>query len=125
VIGPYDRTRPKEEVMADARRSTDDPAHLDWISRVYDGTVVSEREAELLGSQLYQRLDRLEDALVGRDYLVGDAFSIADLSVLPRVTMYPLVQLPIDRTRYPSLCRWMALVNERPSMRRSASVRPD
>src|ERR1043166_3566814 len=48
VIGPYDRMRPKEEVLADARRATDDRAHLDWLSRVYDGTVVSEQEAALL-----------------------------------------------------------------------------
>jgi len=41
VIGPYDRLRPRDEVLADARRSTDDPAHLDWVRRVYDGEVVS------------------------------------------------------------------------------------
>src|SRR2546427_5729487 len=37
VIGPYDRLRPRDEVLADARRSTDDPAHLDWVRRGYDG----------------------------------------------------------------------------------------
>src|SRR5262249_56919280 len=35
VIGPYDRLRPRDVVMAEARRSTDDPAHLDWIRRRY------------------------------------------------------------------------------------------
>ena len=40
VIGPYDRLRPREDVLADARRSTDDPAHLDWVRRVYDGEAV-------------------------------------------------------------------------------------
>ena len=34
VVGPYDRLRPRDEVLADARRSTDDPAHLDWVRRV-------------------------------------------------------------------------------------------
>lgn len=125
VIGPYDRTRPKDEVMADARRSTDDPAHLDWISRVYDGTAVSEHEAALLDSLLYQRLDRLEQALAGREFLVGRRFSIADLSVFPRVAMYPIVQLPIDPVRSPNLCAWMARVSERPSMQRSEAIRPD
>src|SRR2546427_1503657 len=33
VIGPYDRLRPRDEVLADARRSTDDPTHLDWVRR--------------------------------------------------------------------------------------------
>src|SRR2546426_2171930 len=45
VIGPYDRSRPRDEVLADARRSTNDPAHLDWVRRVYDGEVVSDTEA--------------------------------------------------------------------------------
>jgi glutathione S-transferase len=125
VIGPYDRTRPKDDVMADARRSTDDPAHLDWISRVYDGTAVSEREAALLDSLLHQRLERMEQALADREFLVADRFSIADLSVYPRVAMYPIVQLPIDPSRFPNLCRWMARVGDRPSLRRSESVRPE
>jgi len=125
VIGPYDRTRPKEQVMADARRSTNDASHLDWISRVYDGTAVSEHEAAMLEIQLSHRLDHLEQALAGHDFLVGDHFSIADLSVLPRVAMYPLVQLPIDATRYPNVRRWIDAVSARPSMVKSESVRPD
>jgi len=56
IIGPLDRLRPRDEVLADARRSTDDPAHLDWIQRVYDGTVVTETEATLLAGQLVARL---------------------------------------------------------------------
>src|SRR5262245_21113817 len=96
VIGPIDRLRPKAEVMADVRRSTDDAAHVDWVSRVYDGTAVTEEEAALLAGLLYQRLDHLEQALAGQSFLVGNQFSIADLSVLPRVAMYPLVQLPIE-----------------------------
>ena len=46
---------------------------LDWVSRVYDGTAVSEHEAAMLGTQLCQRLDRLERALAGADFLVGAA----------------------------------------------------
>src|SRR5262245_6785966 len=45
VIGPYDRLRSRDEVLTDARRSTDDPAHLDWVRRVYGGDVVSTTEA--------------------------------------------------------------------------------
>ncbi|HVN84086.1 MAG TPA: glutathione S-transferase family protein [Candidatus Binatia bacterium] len=124
VIGPFDRLRPKDEVMADVRGSTDDPAHIDWVSRVYDGTAVTEREAALLASQLYQRIDRLEHALNGKRYLVGDDFTIADLSVYPRVAMYPLVQLAIGPDRYPNVSRWMAQLSERPSFRGSENLRP-
>ena len=125
VIGPYDRLRPKDEVMAEARRSTDDPAHLDWISRVYDGTAVSEDEAALLAAQLYQRIAHLEQALAGRDFLVGSHFSIADLSVYPRVAMYPVVQLPIDAPRFPNVSGWLTRVGGRPSLVKSESLQPD
>jgi glutathione S-transferase len=125
VIGPFDRLRPKDEVMADARRSTDDPAHLDWVSRVYDGTAVSDGEARHLDALLMQRVDHLERALAGREFLVGDAFSIADLSVLPRVAMYPLIQLPLDGGEHPAVCEWAERLRARPSIVRSESLRPD
>ena len=120
VIGPYDRMRPKADVLADARRSTDDPAHLDWVNRVYDGTVLGEDEARHQAHLLDQRLGRLEQALDGHDHLVGDRFTIADLSVLPRVAMYPLVQLPLDR--HPHVVEWLERVGGRPSIVRSLEV---
>lgn len=122
VIGPYDRMRPKADVMADARRSTDDRAHLDWVSRVYDGTVATDAEAGNFAHLLDQRLDRLEEALDGHDYLVDDRFTIADLSVLPRVAMYPLVQLPLDR--HPNVVAWLDRVSSRPSIPLSLEVPP-
>src|SRR3989442_1640433 len=104
VIGPYDRLRPRDEVLADARRSTDDPAHLDWVRRVYDGEVVSDTEAPHLESLLVQRLDRLEAALVDHDWLVGSRDSIADPAVAPRVPIYPMVPLPPAPARQPPGC---------------------
>lgn len=122
VIGPFDRLRPRDEVLADARRSTDDPAHLDWVARVWDGTVLDEAETGHLESLLWQRLDHLERSLAGRDWLVGDAFGAADLSVLPRVAMYPLIRMPIDERRHPAVAAWIARVEARPSMARSLEV---
>ena len=124
VIGPFDRLRPRDEVLGDARRSTEDPAHLDWVRRVYDGEVVSDTEIGHLESLLLQRLDRLEAALAGHDWLVGDGYSIADLSVAPRVQMYPVVQLPLDSARHPGVCRWLARLAARPSFARSETVQP-
>src|SRR5437870_2014785 len=125
VIGPYDRLRPREDVLADARRSTDDPAHLDWVRRVYDDEVVSAAEMEHLESLLLQRLDRLEAALAGRDWLVRAGYSIADLSVAPRVQMYPMVQIPLEPRRHPRVCGWLERVAARPAFARSQTVRPD
>jgi glutathione S-transferase len=124
VIGPYDRLRPREDVLADARRSTSDPAHLGWVRRVYDDAVVPDGEAPHLESLLLQRLDRLEAALLGPDWLVGDGYSIADLSVAPRVEMYPAVQLPLEPARHPRVCDWLARVAARPSFSLSGTVQP-
>ncbi|TMA40033.1 MAG: glutathione S-transferase family protein [Deltaproteobacteria bacterium] len=124
VIGPYDRLRSREEVLADARRSTDDPAHLDWVRRVYDDEVVSPTEVRHLESLLLQRLDRLEAALPGRDWLVGGRYSIADLSVAPRVQMYPMVQLPLAPERHRRVCDWLGRLAARPSFARSENVQP-
>jgi glutathione S-transferase len=123
VIGPFDRLRPRDEVLDDARRSTDDPAHLDWVRRVYDDEVVSAQEATHLESLLRGRLDTLEAALLGRDWLVGPRYSIADLSVAPRVQMYPAVG--IDLHDHPALAAWLARVAARPAFARSEGVRPD
>jgi glutathione S-transferase len=123
VIGPLDRRRPRDEVMRDVRRSTDDPAHIDWVSRVYDGTAVSEAEATLLAGQLYHRIDHIESSLTG-EFMLGDSFSIADVSVYPRVAMYPMVGLAIDHAKYPRTTRWMSAMAERPSFKRSERVRP-
>jgi glutathione S-transferase len=122
VIGPYDRLRPRGDVLADARRSTSDPAHLDWVRRVYDGEVVSGDEARHLESLLVQRLDRLEAALDGHDWLTADRYTIADLSVAPRVQMYPMVQVPLE---HPRVCAWLARVADRPSFARSESLQPE
>jgi glutathione S-transferase len=124
VIGPFDRLRPRDEVLAAARRSTDDPAHLDWIARVYDGTVVDEEEARHLGALLVQRLDRLEQALADVRYLVGDRYTIADLSVAPRVAMYPLAALPLDPGRHANVGAWLGRLAAHPPFARSETLRP-
>ena len=116
--------RPRDDVLADARRSTDDPAHLEWVRRVYDGEVISAREAGHLDALLVQRLDRLEETLRGHDWLVGERYSIADLSVAPRVQMFPMVQLPLEPSRHPRVCDWIARLAARPSFARSEPVGP-
>ncbi len=94
------------------------------MSRVYDGNVLSENEAALLAGQLYKRIDHIEDSLKD-SFLLGSQFSIADISVYPRVAMYPMVGLPIDPAKYPRTTRWMSAIANRPSFKRSERVRSD
>jgi glutathione S-transferase len=107
LMGPMKRAVSREEALAQARVHTTDPAHLEWTARVYDGEVVSETEAARLTALLYGRLATLNERLDGRDFLVGDAFSIADVSVLPRVAMYPWIGLSLDPARHPHVTAWL------------------
>ena len=86
--------------------------------------MVDEDEARHLGALLLQRLDRLEEALTGRRYLVGDRYTIADLSVAPRVVMYSLVALPVDPDRHANVGAWLGRLAEHPPFARSETVRP-
>jgi len=119
LMGPAKRAMSRDDALAQARAHTTDPAHLEWTARVYDGEVVSEAEAARLSALLYGRLKTLDERLDGRAFLVGDAFSIADVSVLPRVAMYPWIGLPIDGAAYPNVAGWLDDVGARPSFLRS------
>jgi glutathione S-transferase len=122
IMGPMKRARPRDDEMAAAARHTTDPAHLEWSARVYDGEVISEAEAARLGALLYGRLRRLDDELGRHAHLVGDDFTIADVSMLPRVAMYPWIGLPIDAGEYPHVAAWMERLDGRPSFARSLEV---
>lgn len=122
IIGPAKRGVSRDEALAQARAHTTDPSHLAWTARVYDGEVVTEDEAARLGALLYGRLGTLDQRLAGRAFLVGDAFSIADASVLPRVAMYPWVGLSIDAGTYPHVAGWLERLGSRPSFVESLTL---
>jgi glutathione S-transferase len=122
IMGPMKRARSRDDEMAAAARHTTDPAHLEWSARVYDGEVISEAEAARLAALLYGRLRRLDDELARHAHLVGDAFTIADVSMLPRVAMYPWIGLAIDAAEYPRVAAWMDRLGERPSFAKSLEV---
>ena len=115
VMGPMKRSVSRDEAMGLARAHTTDPVHLEWTARVYDGEVVTEAEAARLTALLFGRLRTLDERLAGREFLVGERFSIADVSVLPRVAMYPWIGLPIDAATYPNVAAWLDRLGSRRS----------
>jgi glutathione S-transferase len=121
-MGPMKRAVSRDEALAQARAHTTDPAHLEWTARVYDGEVVSEAEAARLTALLYGRLRTLDERLAGREFLVGTAFSIADVSVLPRVAMYPWIGLGLDAAEHPHVVRWLDALGARPSFVQSVAT---
>ena len=87
-----------------------DPYHIAKMMKTYDGELLTPKQMHTTAIRLFQWLDLLEVALDGKQYLCGNSFSTADISVLPRVMMYPMIQfLTTDKEhrRYPNLIRYM------------------
>ena len=78
------------------------------------------REAERL-------LGVLDRQLEGRDFIAGDAYSIADMACYPWISPYD--KAPLDLAPFDNLRRWQSAIRERPATRRayalSKQVNPD
>ncbi len=66
--------------------------------------------------------DYLEGALQGREYFVGDGFSIADLSVATQLINLELVVGPLNAERWPQLAALVDRVKSRPSLGPNLSI---
>ena len=69
----------------------------------------------------------LDRRLAGREFVVGDAYSIADMAIYPWIGVYD--KAPIDMAPYPEVRRWHAAIAARPATVRAyalaAQVNPD
>ena len=120
LMGPVlHLTRTLEQALGIARRSTTDPADLAWEVMVWRLAVLTPAEELQVEDRLRHWLDVLERSLDGRDYLVGDRFTQAEISIYPRVMMYAFVGIAIDRKRWPNVARWMDRLAKRPSFART------
>lgn len=70
----------------------------------YRGRDPATLEPELVG-RAEAALDRLEAALSGSTWLVGDAFSLADMALLPYTRFAP--EAGLDLSRWQSLTAWI------------------
>lgn len=120
LIGPMLRVKYSlEEALAVASRSTDNPADLDWERRVWNLAVLTPTEQLQSEARLYGWLDKVEAALQARDFLVGEGFGQAEISIYPRVAMYPYIGLQFAADRYPRTCAWMQRLESRSSFPRT------
>ena len=62
-------------------------------------------------------LGYLEGELAGRDYLVADTFTLADISVACQLVNLRHASVEIDAARFPTLAAWFARVVARPSLK--------
>ena len=76
-----------------------------------DESAAVKAEAELVP----KTMDYLERQLDGAHYLVGDAFTLADLAVAGPFVNLHLAGVTFDAARYPRTCAYLARIHARPS----------
>jgi GSH-dependent disulfide-bond oxidoreductase len=67
----------------------------------------------------------LETHMEGRDYIVGDEYSIADISAWGWVDKAAFVLGAEGLENYPNLKRWFASINARPAVERARNIGKD
>jgi GST-like protein len=72
-------------------------------------------------AEAHSCLDALERRLAGRDYLVGEAFTVADIQCYP-VLAASAVRLDGGLEPYPNLRRYRDTLAERPALRRGMAL---
>lgn len=116
LMGPIHHiSRTHEEALAIAGKASEDPQDLAWESRVWRMQVLTGAEEARARTTLFAWLDNVEEALADREYLVGDAFSQADISMYPRIRMFDYLGSPLASARYPNVLRWMSTLEKRGS----------
>jgi glutathione S-transferase len=85
------------------------------MGRECDESVV----AVTLGEKLPGIFDYLEAAVKGREFLIGDAFSVADISIACMLVNFEHARERLDKNRWPELARYAAAIHARPSIKSS------
>lgn len=74
-------------------------------------------------TETYRNIGVLERRLEGRDWIVGDDYSIADMIAWPWVLISKAVGMPLDD--YPSVTDWRTRIKERPAVQRGVALAKD
>src|SRR5262245_59226527 len=73
-------------------------------------------------ADLLAQLKILDGHLAGRDWIVLDRFTIADIALGPIVKR--CLESPIERPAYPELDRWQAAIDARPAFAVAIGAKP-
>jgi len=69
------------------------------------GDITHDREPEKAQQRMKQHLTSLDQEMAGKKYLVGDEYSLADITFIPFYTRRERYKVAID-DNYPNLKRW-------------------
>ena len=93
------------------------PPFKRWIARLFlpeESWDLADQDAAKV--EIAAHLDVLEDRLRGRDFLAGDAFSLADVAYVPMVCELAMCQLGGLLPPRPAVTAWVERLRARPAV---------
>lgn len=102
-----------EAELAAYRKLQDNEELLEFHAENSSAEGLSEERVTTATNVLNDCFSRIEKALDGHEWLVGDAFSLADITWIPLYVTLNNARFPFDG--YPNLLRWKDAVRARPS----------
>jgi glutathione S-transferase len=113
-----------EKLREEISRRTSNRSYADTAVQL----LTTPRNEELIKDRqllLLEKMEQMERRLSdGRPWLTGEAFTLADIALGPRVDMFPAVGIADLYARFPRIGAFMARMKARPSWEKSA-VRPE
>ena len=120
IQGPIQHiSRTLQESLTILSHSSSDKFDREWQTKVWNLQVLTPEEEAQHEVDLLSWLDRVELALTQQNYLVGNRFSQADISLFPRIEMYSYLGIELDGIRFKNVLDWMKRLSERPSFEAS------
>lgn len=85
------------------------------LVRMFNQEPDPERARKTLAEDLPPVFDYLESEIAGREFLLGDTLSIADISVASQFVNFELAGARLDAARWPALAGYVERLHVRPS----------
>jgi len=129
MLGWHTVTAPamSEAQRADFLKRSEDvpkPQVMAGWAQVTSDAEASEDQLANARERIGQVVDRIEAALEGADWLVGNAWSIVDINAFARIHTLPrLTPELVNPTRTPRIMSWLERVGERPCVREALAMR--
>jgi glutathione S-transferase len=92
------------------------PSHRDWLRDTINGAPRFDTNEDLARAIIAKKLDFMDEQLRGREYLVGDQLTMADVAWYTRIDSFAVLQIPLTPDRHPNVSRWYGTVARRPSI---------
>jgi len=105
--------RKNEEEDAKYRSLQCDPELLAFHAAATSGNGLPKENVDKAEQTLLRMFDKAEAELSQHEWLVGDQFSLADISWVP--LHFTLIGVDFPFERYPHICAWAAAIRERRS----------